>query len=71
MDNEIAEVAVKLLLVEMQNKLREAEQIAKTAKACADAGSIPEAIRMDLDKYIYDADRLHDAVTLLGRLAAD
>ena len=73
MNNGIAEQAIKFLLAEIHAKLKDAEQIAKAAQACSEAGSTPEAIRvsMDLDQYIYDVGRLHDAVTLLGRLSAD
>ena len=73
MDTGIAEAAIKLLLAEIHAQLKEGEQVAKAARACAEAGSTPEAIRvsMDLDQYIYNVGRLHDAVTLLGRLATD
>ncbi|QAU48734.1 hypothetical protein [Bradyrhizobium guangzhouense] len=73
MNNGIPEQAIKLLLAKIHIKLKEAEQIAKVAQACSEAGSTPEAIRvsMDLDQYIFDVGRLHDAVAVLGRLTAD
>lgn len=70
MEIEWLEPAIKTLLAEINAKLIEATQIAKAARACADAGSISEAIRvsMDLVQHVYDVGRLHDAVALLGLL---
>ena len=51
----------------------EAARIAKAAQACAQAGSLSEAvtISMDIEQLIYEAGRLHDAASLLNRLAQD
>jgi len=58
-------------LDEMYVRLSEAVQIAKAAQACAQAGSLSEAITvsMDIEQLIYEAGRLHDAASLLNRLA--
>ena len=70
MDLEAQASMVKLLLNEMHAKLIEAERVARAAQACAEAGSISEAVQvsMDLDQLVYEVDRMHDAVTLLGRI---
>ena len=71
MDARLIEPAIKACFAEIYTKLREAKRIAKAADACAQAGSLGEAVKvsMDIEQLIYDAGRLHDAVTLLGRLA--
>ena len=71
MDRAIIEPAIKTLLTEIHSKLGEAVRIAKAAEACALAGSISEAISvsMDIEQLIYEAGRLHDAASLLNRLA--
>ena len=71
MDRAIVEPAIKTLLTEIHSKLGEAVRIAKAAEACASAGSISEAISvsMDIEQLIYEAGRLHDAASLLNRLA--
>jgi len=65
--------AVVACLDEIHARLSEAAQIAKAAQACAQAGSISEAITvsMDIEQLIYEAGRLHDAASLLNRLAQD
>ncbi|MEY9107456.1 hypothetical protein ABH999_003652 [Bradyrhizobium yuanmingense] len=70
---EIIEPAIKSCFAEIHAKLRAAEQIAKAATACAEAGGVVEAVRvsMDIEQLIYEAGRLHDAATLLVRLADD
>ncbi|MCK1359038.1 hypothetical protein [Bradyrhizobium sp. 199] len=54
----------------MQVKLKQARQTAKAAEACAEAGRLEEAVQlsMGIDQLIYDAERLHDAATLLGQM---
>lgn len=73
MDAQTIEPAIKACLAQIHAKLKEAEQIAKAARVCAEAGSAAEAIRisMDLDQILYDAGRLHDAACVLGRLGRD
>jgi hypothetical protein len=65
--------AVVACLDEMHSRLSETAQIAKAAQACAQAGSLSEAvtISMDIEQLIYEAGRLHDAASLLNRLARD
>jgi hypothetical protein len=49
----------------------EATRIAKAADACAQAGSIDEAVTvsMELEQIFYEAGRLQDAASLLKRLS--
>jgi hypothetical protein len=65
--------AVLACLDAIHTRLSDATQIAKAAQACAQAGSLSEAvaISMDIEQLIYEAGRLHDAASLLNRLAAD
>lgn len=71
MDARTLEPAVKACLARIRAKLTEAQQIAKAAEACAQAGSLNEAVQisMGIEQLIYDAGRLHDAVSLLSRWA--
>lgn len=73
MEAEIIEPAVKACLAEIHAKLKAAGQIAKAAQACAEVGGVAEAIRvsMDIEQLIYEVGRLHDAATLLARMAHD
>lgn len=70
MDTKAIAPVIQACFAEMRAKLKEAQGIAKAAEACAEAGSIDEAVQvsMGIEQLIYDADRLHDAVTLLGRM---
>ena len=63
--------AVVACLDEVHARLSEAARIAKAAQACAQAGSVSEAvtISMDIEQLIYEAGRLHDAASLLNRLS--
>jgi hypothetical protein len=65
--------AVVACLGEIHGRLPEGTRIAKAAQACAEAGSLSEAvtISMDIEQLIYEAGRLHDAVSLLNRLMQD
>ncbi len=65
--------AVVACLDEMHSRLSDAARIAKAAQACAQAGSLSEAVTvsMDIEQLIYEAGRLHDAASLLNRLAQD
>jgi hypothetical protein len=62
--------AVAACLDEIHARLSEAARIARAAQACAQAGSLSEAvaISMDIEQLIYEAGRLHDAASLLNRL---
>ncbi len=70
MEVQTIEPAITACLVEIHGKLKEAARTAKAAKACAETGSINEAVQvsMGIEQLIFDAGRLHDAVSLLGRL---
>jgi hypothetical protein len=62
--------AIQICLSEICSKLDEAARIARAAEACAVAGSVAQGIEvaMDIEQLIFDAGRLHDAVSLLHRL---
>ena len=70
MDQATIEPAIRIILTEIHSKLNEAARIAKAAEACALAGSITEgvAVSMDIEQLIYEAGRLHDAVSLMHRM---
>lgn len=71
MDSAVINEAIKVCLTEIHSRLREAERIARAAEACANAGSVTEAvtISMDIEQLIYEAGRLQDAASLLNRLS--
>lgn len=71
MDQTIAEAAIKAILKEIHLRTSDAARIAKAAQACADAGSVDEAITisMEIEQLLYEASRLQDAASLLNRLA--
>lgn len=64
---------IKACFAEMRAKLREAQHIAKAAEACVEAGRLDEAVQvsMGIEQLVYDADRLHIAVALLGRMSME
>ena len=68
MDRATIEPAIKLLLTEIHSA-----RIAKAAEVCAEAGGVAECvlISMDIEQLIYEAGRLHDATSLLNRLARE
>lgn len=70
MDRKSIASVIKACFADMQTKLEEARQIAKAAEACAEASRLDEAVQvsMGIEQLIYDADRLHDAAALLGRM---
>jgi hypothetical protein len=70
MDRDTLDRTITTLLAEIHSRLGEATRIAKAAEACATAGSITEGIEvsMDIEQLIYEAGRLHDAASLLGRM---
>ncbi|RZN30342.1 hypothetical protein [Bradyrhizobium sp. Leo121] len=67
MDAQWIEPAIKACLLAIHAKLKEAEQIARAAAACAESGSISEGVRvaMEIEQLVYDAGRLQDAASLL------
>jgi hypothetical protein len=73
MDRIVSEQAIKACLMEIHARLSKATQIAKAAEACAVAGSAAEGVTvsMDIEQLIYEAGRLHDAASLLNRLAQE
>lgn len=71
MEAQTIEPTIKACLADLHAKLKAAEQIAKAAQACAEAGSLAEAVRisMDIEQLIYEAGRVHEATALLARMA--
>ncbi|MCB1392869.1 hypothetical protein [Nitrobacter sp.] len=67
------EPAIKLIIAEIHTRLSEATRIAKAAEACVQNGAIAEGVEvsMDIEQLIYEAGRLHDAVSLLNRMRRD
>jgi hypothetical protein len=63
--------AIKICLGEICSKLSEATRIARAAEACVLAGSVREGVEvsMDIEQLVYEAGRLHDAVSLMHRLS--
>jgi hypothetical protein len=63
--------AIKICLHEICSKLGEATRLARAAEACVLAGSVAEGVEvsMDIEQLIYEAGRLHDAVSLMHRLS--
>ncbi|MEY9590246.1 hypothetical protein ABIA06_002537 [Bradyrhizobium yuanmingense] len=72
MDTKSIAPVIKACFAQMQTKLEDARQIARAAEACAEAGRLDEAVQvsMGVEQLIYDANRLHDAAALLGRMIA-
>lgn len=70
MNVQVTNEAIKLCLAEICSKLDEATRLARAAEACVLAGSVAEGIEvsMDIEQLIYDAGRLHNAVSLMHRL---
>ena len=71
MDSAVINEAIKVCLTEIHSRLSEAERIARAAEACANAGSVTEAvtISMDIEQLIYEAGRLQDAASQLNRVS--
>jgi hypothetical protein len=63
--------AIKICLNEICSKLDEATRLARAAEACVLAGSVAQGVEvsMDIEQLIYEAGRLHDAVSLMHRLS--
>lgn len=73
MKSETLEAATKICLSEIRQRMTEATRIATAAEACANAGSISEAITvsMEIDPLLYEMTRLHDAACLFSKIADD
>lgn len=67
------EPAIKLIIAEIYTRLSEATRIAKAAEACVQNGAIAEGVEvaMDIEQLNYEAGRLQDAASLLGRMKRD
>lgn len=67
------QVSIGGCLAEISGRLTDAAAIAKAAVVCAESGSDREALRiaMDLDELLHEAQTLHGAVILIGRLDRD
>jgi hypothetical protein len=73
MDRATIEPAIRIVLTEIHSKLSEAARIAKAAEACALAGERRRRREgfNDIERLIYEAGRLQDAVSLLNRLSRE
>ena len=71
MDRDTSNQAIATILAEIHSRLNDATRIASAALACAQAGSVTKGVEvsMDIEQILYEAGRLHDAVSLLNRLA--
>ena len=71
MDRITTETSIKAILAEIYHRTQEAARIATAAQACADLGSVDEAvtISMEIEQILYEAGRLQDAASLLNRLS--
>lgn len=69
----MAEMSITVGLREISSRLVDAAAIAKAAVVCAESGSEREALRiaMDLDECLNEAQTLHGAVCLFGRMDRD
>ncbi|WP_375462168.1 hypothetical protein [uncultured Enterovirga sp.] len=63
-------LSITVGLRELSTRLTDAAAILKGAVACAESGSEREALRiaMDIDELLHDAQTLHGAVCLIGRM---
>jgi hypothetical protein len=54
------EESIRLILTEIHTRTQEATRIARAAEACANAGSLDEAITisMEIEQILYEAGRL-------------
>lgn len=70
MDRTATETAIRMCLREIRNRLGGAASVARAAEACADTGQIEKAVEiaLDIEQLAYEATRLLDAASLLGRL---
>lgn len=73
MDRTATEVAIKIYLREIRQRLDEATGIAKAAEACANSGQVNKAVEVshDIEQLSYEASRLLDAASLLNRLSKE
>ena len=64
------DLSITTCLAEISIRLTDAAAVAKAALTCAIAGSEREALRiaMDLDRLLNEAQTLHGAVCLIGRM---
>jgi hypothetical protein len=70
MNTAVMNEAIKVCLNEICSRLDEATRLARAAEACVLAGSVAKGVEvsMDIEQLIYEAGRLHDAVSLMHRL---
>ena len=70
MDTATAHFAIKTFLKDIRERLDKAARVAKAAEACAEA-DVDKGVQiaLDLEQSLYEASRLLDAVSLIGRLS--
>jgi hypothetical protein len=70
MDRAASDQTIKTCLAEIHSRLSEAARISTAAKRAGWPGTGEAVtISMDIQQLIYEAGRLHDAASLLDRLA--
>jgi len=73
MDRAATEVAIKIYLREIADRLEKSTGISKAACACAEADNVDSAVEiiLDIEQLAYEASRLLDAASLLNRLSKE
>jgi hypothetical protein len=71
MDAQTAELTTKAFLREIRQRLENAATVAKAAEACAEAGSIAQAlsVALDLEEDVYDVRTLLNGASLIMRMS--
>lgn len=71
MDTQTAEVVTKAFFREIRQRLESAMAVAKAAEACAEAGSVEQAlsVSLDLEEDVYDVRTLLNAASLVVRIS--
>ena len=67
MDAQTTEIAIKVFIQQILNRLEQAAGVAKAAQACADAGNVAKAVEiaLDVEQSIYEATMILNAVSLI------
>jgi len=70
MDTTTAHLAIKTFLTEIRELLEDAARVAKAAEACAET-DVDKGVQiaLDFEQLVYEASRLLDAESLIGRLS--
>ena len=70
MDAHTVEIAIKVYLKEMRERLERAASIARAAEACADAGNVEKGIEvaLDVEELVYDVNTFLNAASVINRI---